>query len=80
MESFGSSIEISVVITSLLLLLYISHFKDVFNTTTVTASSDNIANSPSFPNQEILDNRTDWIDLKTRSFTKARSYYRYRIS
>jgi hypothetical protein len=71
---FRSVVGILFVIISLVMLLYIPDFKEVFNTATTTFSattSDNITNSPSFPNQEILDNRTDWIDLKTRNYTTA---------
>jgi hypothetical protein len=70
-ELFRSVVGILFAIVLLLILLYIIDFKEVFTTTFATTISNNITNLPSFPNQEILDSRTDWIDLKTRSFTKA---------
>ena len=45
------------------------------NVNASVTSRSNIVNntnsiSPSFPNQEIIDPYRDWIDLKTKTFTK----------
>jgi hypothetical protein len=61
----------SLVLTLVIILSYIPVFKYVFSTGTPTITSMSIANSPSFPNQEITDPVRDWIDMKNKSYTQA---------
>jgi hypothetical protein len=61
---------ISLALTSVIILSYIPVFKHVFSTGTTIITNRSIANSPSFPNQEITDPVRDWIDMKNKSYTQ----------
>jgi hypothetical protein len=59
---------ISIIVLSTCLLLY----KDKFAIAPIVyAFTSPAAGSPSFPNHEIIDAKLDWIDMKTRNYTKG---------
>jgi hypothetical protein len=60
----------SCVLISVIILSYIPVLECVFSTGTAISTDRSIDNSPSFPNQEIIDSVRDWIYMKNGSYTQ----------
>ena len=61
---------IPLVLISIIVILYLPHFKYSFSSTASSSTNNTIAYSPSFANQEIIDPDFDWIIMKNSSHTQ----------
>ena len=57
--------------TIFFILLFGTFSENIYTISNTVDKITSVSTSPIFPNQEIIDPIVDWVDLKTRGFTKA---------